>query len=412
MTHRALRLRASATALAVSCLSSGAVLAADNFVITTTVGTNTATYGFKSAEEAVNAIEVSNLRTRLAYTGVEPVNMLINYRGLPVTLVFPTTNSTSLQFSVPALNINRTFNGVGATVSSARDNAQDQLSDFLKSGDVLGQIMKKLAEVSPVDPIAGNPNSLQSMLVASDFNNAFTSHASNIVAGGQAGTPNLVGLGLRFGSYSQGGLKSQAYTLPLSYTIRPDIDPRRQLSFTLPITVGNVEGAQTYHAAAGVNYRIPMNDRWALTPGGNWAITGSKDLGSVAQIASASLTSSYVIEMGADSLAIGNMVGYYQTMKFSAGGYSFDPDIKNTVFRNGVMYSMPTSLWGGGKSMEYSFINTTFTGTDLYNKSTNEIGATIGTNKGASARSYLRAGGTYLFSSKTHGVSFNVGYWF
>jgi hypothetical protein len=238
--------------------------------------------------------------------------------------------------------------------------------------------------------------------------------ASNVIAGGPASNlPNMLGLGLRFGSYSQGGLTSKAYTLPFSYTARSDSDPRRQLTFTLPVTFNDVEGAKTYHVAVGANYRMPMTDHWALTPAVNWGITGSKDLGSVAQVVSLSLTSTYGIEMGANSrISIGNMLGYYKTLKFTVGDYSFDPDIQNVVFRNGILYSMPTSLLGGGKSLEYSLINTVYTGSALYNKVTNEIGVTLGTNRNAQARSYQRVGFTYLFSSKTHGFSLNFGYWF
>ncbi len=377
-------------------------------------GAQSATYGFSSAEAAIESLRTANLAARINYTGIEAASVQLNFRGLPMALSFPALDSRTLTFAVPLLGIDQSFTGNGATTQAARDDAIEQLKDFVRKGALASRIAKKLAEVSPVDPVAGNPNSLQSRLAAQDFDNAFMAFASRIIAGGpSANLSNMLGLGLRFGTYSQGGLTSKAYTLPFSYTVRPDSDPRRQLTLTLPVTFNDVEGAKTYHIAAGANYRVPIDDDWALTPAVNWGVTGSKDLGSVAQVVSLSLTSTYNIELGANHrIAIGNMIGYYKTLKLTVGDYSFNPDIKNVVFRNGILYSMPTSLLGGGKSVEYSLINTVYTGSALYNKSTNEVGVTLGTNRNANARSYQRAGFSYLFSSKTHGISLNFGYWF
>lgn len=410
--------RATALGICVACASLPA-RANDPFVVNANVSPGTpaaraASFGFNKAEDAINSLNLVNLGARLAYTGVEVATADVNFRGLPMTLSFPTANNGTLTFVVPALGINQSFVGVGATTQAARDEAIEQLKNFLRKGDFASRIAKRLAELSPVDPVAGNPNSLQSRLAEQDFDNAFMAFASRIIAGGPAANqPNLFGLGLRFGSYSQGGLTSNAYTLPLSYTIKSDEDPRRQLTLTLPVTYNDVEGAKTYHVAAGANYRVPIGDQWALTPAINWGVTGSRDLGSVAQMISVSLTSTYVIELSDNRrISIGNMIGYYKTLKFTVGDYSFDPNIQNVVFRNGLLYSMPTNLLGGGKSLEYSYINTAFTGSALYNKMTHEVGVTLGTNRNANARTYQRLGFNYLFSSKTHGFSLNFGYWF
>jgi hypothetical protein len=128
---------------------------------------------------------------------------------------------------------------------------------------------------------------------------------------------------------------------------------------------------------------------------------------------SGSLTSSYVINRDGYDIAIGNMVGYYQTLKAQAGDFSYDPGIKNTIFRNGVMLSQPINAFGKGMSIEYSLIDTRFTGDALYTDGYDEIGITLGTNKSAnSARSYLRAGVSYLTSSTAKGFTANLGYWF
>lgn len=396
--------------LLIAAALSQSAAAAPIFQVTATTST-TVTLGFTSAQDAIDVIGPNKLGQYVPYTGVEAATIGLNFRGLPMTVAHPNgAGDPLLTLSIPSLGIAQNFTG------ATRADSQRLLSDFFKSGDVLSQIMRRLAEVSPVDPIAGNPNSLMSQMVANDFNNSFFGVGSNLAppqASTNDSTPNLIGIGLRFGQYRQGSLTSQNLTLPLSYTIRSNIDPRRQLILSLPISQTDAEGSKAYYVGAGAAYRFPMNDNWTLTPSFSYAVTGAPDFGSVSQIAAASLSSTYVIPMKSYDLAIGNMVGFYKTLKFSANGYSFDPNISNTVFRNGVMLSTPISFMGRKMSIEYSLIDTRFTGTALYNEGYDEIGITIGTNKNAqSARSYLRGGISYLFSPQSKGFTVNIGYWF
>ena len=391
--------------------------AADLFTVTATVNTTTQSFGFSNVSDAIDKMQVAGLQnSNLNYTPTSAASIALDFRGLPMTVSYA-ADSAKMTFNVSSIGMQPvTFEGKGTTAAAARDNANEQFKDFLKKngGDVVNRIMKKLAEVSPVDPIAGNPNSLQSQMVTTDFDRNFTSHASNIKAAqpGSA-TSNLIGVGLRFGSYDINGKKSDSYTIPLSYTNRSDLDPRRQLTISAPLTYTAVEGGKVYSFNPGISYRIPMNDEWALTPAIGYGLTGSVELGSLGQMVSGSLTSSYVINRDGYDIAIGNMVGFYQSLKAQAGDYSYDPGIKNTIFRNGVMLSRPASLFGKGMSVEYSLIDTRFTGDALYTNGYDEIGVTLGTNKGAnSARSYLRAGVSYLTSSQAKGFTANLGYWF
>ena len=402
-------------AVLAGCLAmAGSARAADLFIVDLTVNSQSARLTFNSAEAAIDSLETQNINTKVPYSGTEPLTALMNYRGLPITLTYAAQNSTTLRFQVPEAGIDMSFTGAGSSVPAARDNAQDQLVAYLKSGDGLGKIQKKLAEVSPVDPIAGNPNSLETQMVVRDFDTAFTAYATNIAPGAAAQvTPNLAGIGLRFGSYSTAGLRTTAITLPISYTIRFDANPDRQLTFTAPLTLADSEGAKSYYGGLGVHYRMPLATGWALTPAASWAATGSRDLGSAAQIVSASLTSGYMFPVQeTDTIAIGNMVGYYKTLNLTVEDYSFDPELTNWVFRNGVMYSHPVSWFGGGLAMEYSFVNTIFTGAALYEERYNQVGVTLGTGRGATLPAYLRAGVTYLKTEKGKGFSLNFGYWF
>jgi hypothetical protein len=374
-----------------------------------TGGTVSAAIGFTSVTQLLDSAKTSGLSSiNAAYNSNSASVIRLGYRGLPI-VISTQANSTQIVFSVPGLNQVTVFNA-----RNTRDGNLDDLRAYLKSdgGSVLNRLQQLLAKASPVDPVAGNPNSLQSQMVVADFDRNFTAFASNIKeSGGQSN--NLIGVGVGFGSFTQGGVTSQSWTLPLSYTFRSDIDPGRQLSFYAPVSVSTVAGARSYAVNLGTSYRLPINENWAVTPGVGYGINGSVDLGSAAALMAASVTSQYSMRLDGYDLSIGNMVGISQSRKFTVGGYSFDPMIRNTIFRNGALLSMPTSAMGQKMALEFSFVNTVYTGTDLFSRQYNELGLALGTAKSSSARSYLRGGVTYLQGQNgIKGFKLNFGYWF
>jgi hypothetical protein len=378
-------------------------------------GIQTPSLGFATVDDLFQKSTGNGLtQVNSSYTNTSASVIRFGYRGLPMALT-TTAGSPIIVLSIPDLNESISFNSALRT----RDANVEDVKTYLKNsgGDILNRLQQLLAKKSPIDPVAGNPSSMQSRMVADDFDRSFSQFASNIRSAAEAGgepTNNLIGIGLGFGSFTQGGLTSNVTTLPLSYTFRRDMDPRRQLTIYAPITVTEVAGAKSYGINLGASYRVPMNDEWALMPAVGYGIAGSVDLGSASAMMAASLTSQYTLRMKGYDLAFGNMVGIYQSSKFTAGDYSFDPKISNTVFRNGVMASIPTTVMGKKMALEFSFLNTIYTGTELYSNQYNEIGVTLGTNKGASsARTYIRAGLTYLQGQNdVHGIRMNVGYWF
>lgn len=399
--------------LAASLIAASApVVAADLFTVNGTVTgatTETKTFSFKRAEDAIDAAKGSSLQSRFSnYTGVETAALDLNFRGLGMEVGFYTPHDTTMVFSVTSLGIHHSF--AGAT----RDESQEMYSDFMKKngGDILDQIYKKLAEVSPGDPIAGNPNSLMGRMVASDFNTAFNDVGSNIGSTVNGKAEGLVGIGAQFSSLRQNGVSNNSLTIPLSYTVRNDIDPRRQFIINVPVNYTDVEGSKGASIGIGGAYRKPMNDNWTLTPALNYGVAISRDQAAVGHAVSASLTSTYVFRNAGYDVVIGNMIGLFRTLKLSAEDYSYNPKISNTLFRNGVMLSQPVTLMGKKMAIEYSLIDTRFTGTELYNMRYDEISVTLGTNKASSARSFMRAGLTYLFAPGTKGVTLNLGYWF
>lgn len=401
-------------ALALSMLgATQCALAANLFTITGTVAggvPETRTYGYQSAEQVFAAPKFENLHREFAsYSGTEAATLNVDFRGLPMTVAYPNAGDPTLTFEVPSLHISQVFHG------HTREESQQLFSDFMKreGGAILNQIMKKLAAESPYDPIAGNPNSLMSKMVASDFAIGFGNPTPAGATPDGDNTSNLIGIGARLSTLRQNGITNSSFTLPFSYTIRSDIDPRRQLVFNLPVSYSDIEGAKAYAVGLGAAYRLPMSDEWTLTPAISYGAAGSRDMASYGQAVSVSLTSAYAFEGDGYDVVVGNMVGFYKSLKLSASGYSYHADIQNTVLRNGVMLSHPANLFGRKLAVEYSLIDTRFFGTDLYMEQYNELGVTLGTNRHASiARSYYRAGLTLLHGRNTNGFTLNFGYWF
>jgi hypothetical protein len=328
----------------------------------------------------------------------DDVNMVLRY----------TSASTTLSYSFPELGLNGSFTG------NTRDESEQQLVDFLKKSDILGKILHYQAQHSASSALTG-AGGLIPMLGTTDFATGFDT-ASKIATGGEAGTPNnLIGVGLGYSTYNVNGGGEQVKTtsLPLSYTYRSDGDARRQVVLSMPIMDAKPGDAHAYNFGLGLAVRLPVGDNWTLTPGVRYSVVASLDRATVSTVASGSLMSTYVIPMQGFDLAVGNMLALYKTGKFKSGDYSFDPDIKLKMTRNGLMASVPTTAFGSNMAAEFSLIDTRYLGEKPFVSNSQEIGVTLGTNRNASNHhSFLRAGLSYVRSNVTRGLTLNLGYWF
>ncbi len=394
-------------------------LPSGNFALRLQVGPECATAAMITAQsffDRLNPDTRSGLRSILpSYTSTSVAQVAARFSGLGLSLEFPDAGPT-VQFSIPALSYYRTFTGI------TRDESIDALVDDIKNGDIVGRIMAYQAENSPTSPITG-VGGLMVQSIAIDFNQNFGNFATQIAgplqeaqAGGNA---SLAGAALIIGAFSTDSADGvsnnvKVATLPLSYTLRNEIDPRRQLVLSLPISVVDINGAQTYAGGLGLGYRFPMNDSWTLVHSGRISAVGSGDLATVSGVYSLSMTSVYIWDVGSLNIAMGNMVSYNATTRVKSGEYSFDPNISNTSMRNGLLLSQPM-VWDGRRmSMEYSLLDTRFIGGNKpYVDNYQELGITVGTNKNAfTARTFIRGGITATFGKGTRGASANIGYWF
>lgn len=341
------------------------------------------------------------------YGPTSPATAIGRVNDVNVVFVYD-ADSRTLQYRFVELNESGSFTG------ATRDLSEEQFADYLKNSDILGRLIRYQAQNSPTSAITGMGGAIPTISGA-DFATGFDTMSSIGNAGqGEGSTSNLIGIGLSYGSYNITGHEDvKTTTLPLSYTVRNDIDPRRQLVLSMPLTRITTGDAASYHGGLGAAYRFPVTDRWTITPGAKYSIVASKDRATVATIMSASLMSTYVIPMGGYHLGIGNMIGIYKTGKFSSGDYEYDPGIDLKLTRNGLLLAMPAAFFGPKLSGEVSLIDTRYLGNKPYVASTQEIGFTLGTNKrAANARSFTRMGLSYVRGKDTSGFSANLGFWF
>lgn len=396
---------------------------ADIFTTVVTNNTTNESYseGFSSVETTFDSVLIESIVSNITYSDTDQLTAAIDFRGLPITLSYA-ANSSDMIFSIPSLNIKETFSG------SSRNSSVELFKEWFRSNgdETVSLMMQKLAEVSPVDPVAGNPNSIMAMNVSNDFTTGFTSVSTNQVnlsTNPNSQNSNAVMIAPTFSSIDVDGKNSKNYLVPLSYSFGFEGDANEKLIISVPISYTNVEGAVGGSATLGLAYSKPITSQWVLTPSINYGAVASKDLGTFSQVGSASLTSSYSIELPKEfALSIGNMIGYYSTLKLFDVAYSYNPNIQNIVYRNGLMLSVPTDTLIDNTSLEFFAIDTRYTGSALYMEEYQEFGVSYGFDKTTlkdlgltteyNYRSAFKVGVTLLNSPKAQGYKINFGYIF
>lgn len=348
-------------------------------------------------------------------------------------------NRSDLIIDIPELGIeNQTFTGEN------RNQSEDEFKSWLKKSGVVGDIMNYQAKHTPNSPITGASGIIPSM-ASTDFNqeintvsniatsfssqnidvpsdnnsgsNNQTNSTANNTTASNSNSQHFIGAGVNVSSYTIKGSDERvhAYTLPLSYSFNTGKNERSQFTLSLPVTMYSVGKAKGYHVGLGAGYRFPITEKWSLAPAVRYAVTGSADRATIAGVSSGTLTSTYHIPLKKFDLNIGNMVGYYRTNKFKAGEYSFNPNIRQTILRNGVMLSQPLTVKNHKLAIEYSLVDTRYVGGNRpFMRNMQEIGITLGTHRDHENKklSFMRAGVGYMRAKDTKGFNVNFGYWF
>jgi hypothetical protein len=410
-----------AGALATAILLPASAMAAENYSIAIDTNGIQTSNSASSLNQFIDLGLSSNGFSSLnpAYTTTSIATVDLRLRGLPMTVTYPTPGP-GLVYTVPSLGFTRTFDAQGT-----REGNEEDLVEFLQTNQdgLLSQFLNYFVSETGTDPVAGNPASLQSSMVAADFAMGTGLGADNSSqAGGDAGDGegrrNVYGLAARLGRFTVDGNDITTFDLPFSI-VRPLEDPRYALIFDLPLTYVDTNGSETFAASLGLGMRIPITTRWTLTPMLRAGATGSIDLGSLASLYSGSLSSSYKFDVGSTEVNIGNLLSYISTtgVTNSVEDFEVDYDLQNTITRNGVGLSGPLAvkLFGADTTWQGSLVNTQIFGDDVYIDNYTDIAVSIGTEQSRNGLTWdaIRIGFTYTVGNNGfQGGRVNFGYQF
>ena len=263
---------------------------------------------------------------------------------------------------------------------------------------------------SPIDPVAGNPNSLQSRMLSSDYRlgteGPFTSGDGPLDP-----STNLVGLGLEYGHFSAGPFRGEVLELPIDYRINLR-NPKWSVLMNLPLTATFTEGQWSILVSGALGAQFRPTDWWALTPLFRMGAAGSIDVGALGILYGFTLTNHMrLFEWRGMRLAMGNMAGFTNSMdgvKFA--GYEFTYDITNPVLRNGGTVEGEFDLLGIPAGWKIFGSNMLLFGDDLYAESQNEVGAQLSTLGRVGGKPYDAIGFSvsYLFADDYDAVSLRL----
>jgi hypothetical protein len=408
--------------LSAAFFTPGTAIAADNFSITIITEGVTTTNSADNIEDFVDLGLSSSGYASLnaAYTDTSIATGNLIFRGLPMTVAFPTAGP-ELVYSIPELGFTRTFDA-----QATRDGNGEDLENFLRNDleGILGRILNYMVENTGTDPVAGNPASLQGNMIASDFGvgtglGAGNSSRADSASGGDGeGRRNVYGIGARFGRYAVDGNDIDTVTLPLSF-VRPLEDPRYAVIIDLPLTYSEINGSASAAASLGLGMRVPITTRWTLTPIVRAGTTGSVDLGTLATLYSGSLASSFRFDAGSTEVNIGNMLSYITTSGPTQriDDFEVNYDLENTITRNGIGLSgaLGYDLFGTETTWQASVVNTQIFGDAVYIDNYTDFAVSFGTEASRNGLTWdaIRIGFTYTVGNESYqGGQINFGYQF
>ena len=252
------------------------------------------------------------------------------------------------------------------------------------SQKLLGCLTRAFVTSSPVDPLAGNPNSLQSTLARggldlSSGDSAIEENGGDTGGGNSAGDPWIIGGSIGFGSAGRFDLVRVDFRT--AATFRVFEGGRSRLKFDMPINYTKIGDAKAFGAQIGLALEVPLTPNFSIEPRAAYGATGSVDVGQIGHIAQGSLTARYAIHgVGRGRIVLGFMGGYSQTLGTPFTDLDLDPGLKNGVFRGGIAYDTPLTLRIGGRltALRGSYGYTRYTGDALFNNNFHELTLSFG----------------------------------
>lgn len=388
-------------------------------------------FGFSSLSAALDASESNQFATLPGYEReISATTAVASLHGAELRVSYE-EGSKHLRLSIPHLDIEGADSILfecetqRATGCLSRDESEEEFRDYLRNNedDIVGRLLRSFVAHNGTDPVSGNPNSLMySMATDTLMGNMDAPIGKNAL---EERRENNKEVGLSVGHYSFDGNESTILHVPASYTYYFE-DPEYYLKFSgTPIAYIETNGSRAFKSAGSAAYHLPMNDQWALMPGVGLGFVGSEDMGSVALVGSASLTSMYETQWGDTQIKLGNMLSTFKTSSVDVDEGVVDYGLSNHIVKNALSAKLPTKvqLLERDLDVEVTFADTRILGDEVFIDQYNEVAVSLGSPETKGDRlDAMRLGFTYTFGNtnkdfdgETHdynGFSLNFGYSF
>lgn len=367
-----------------------------------------ATYTVGTASDSVSTTNIIDLAKDLAtaeiqkkipsYTSTSAISIDLNLRGLDATASYP-ASSTVLTVQIPQEGVSMTFSG------STREESNRLFEEYyLTGGHNLSDWRKIYAEETPIDPIAGNPNSLLALMAQADYNLGRLDLQSGCFecSWSSQAVNNQFQLGVSVGKAMINGWDTIVITAPFRYSYSSC--SRWALIFDLPITFLDNGSAWSVDGSVALGLRIPVIYTWTLTPEVRWGLGGSLSLATLGSFIDAGVNSNVNIPISNFVLGITNFAGYYGTIPLNWGGIRFNYELTNAILKNGIRLTTCNELCicNIPFNFDFTFTDSLFLGDKLYIEHYDEVGFSVICNRLNSLvkRDSLIFGASYQFGEK------------
>jgi hypothetical protein len=365
---------------------------------------------------APNLVDFSNdLKTTAlevllpTYTPVSPVSIDINLRGIDIATFFA-ANSTTLVVTSPQLELNQTF------TAATRDDSIKLFKDFVRDGGRHHQLLKAYARFSPIDPIAGNPNSLMAQMAQADYLLGHLSPLAGCDCGWNAQPiVHQFQAGVTAGRAFSRNFETTIVTQPLRYSYSPNLT--WAFIIDAPLTYTRNGGASNLFGSIAFGFRYPITYDWSLTAIVRGGAGGSLDLCTAGSFVSTGIDSVFNYKYRDFVFSLTNYAAYIFSTNLWLSGINFNYNLHNFVFKNGFSitscnaYTFCNRLF----NFSFSFIDTGFSRERLFMKHYDEVGISLITNYVNPCLAYdcLILGFSYQWGQKGYkGYLFNLAYQF
>ena len=353
----------------------GYVNARQPYQATVTVNTATVTVSDPNLVDLTHDLRSEAINKFLPfYTPVSPVSIDINLRGVFALTSFA-ANSTTLVVVIPQTGVTQTFTG------GTRDESLLLFKDFVRDAGVHHELLPAYAKYSPIDPIAGNPNSLMAQMAQADYLVGHLSPLSGCdCSWGAQPIVHQVQSGLDAGRAFSGGYDTTIVTLPLRYSFSPDLE--WAFIIDAPISYIRNGGASSLITSVGFGVRVPITYDWSITSVMRGGAGGSLDLCTSGCFLTTGLTSVYNYKIYDFVLSMTNYGGYFTSTNLWLTGINFNYHLHNWIFKNGLALTSCEGLTFCNRplNLSLSFVDSYFTGHQLYMTHYDEVGVTLITN--------------------------------